>query len=181
MKSDVFRQKSIEKLNKPDELDKCIHIIPPSVWLVLAAVLVFLIGMCVWGVFGVIRVETSLFAYSENNVVCIYQPVENSKPVTKNTECFLSDGTPIVIDKAAIRGRLSDFVAASLATTDENDLKAIENLFVSGMSFVYPGTDFDEAYISVGRASADIDDGWIVVKAVLDDTNLYKLMFDRGA
>ena len=55
----LFRQKSLERLKTPDTMDDYIKVTKPALWLVLAAVIVLLVGVCVWGAFGVIetRVE----------------------------------------------------------------------------------------------------------------------------
>lgn len=42
----------------PEQLNDYIRVSNPGVWLVLAAVIVLLIGVCVWGIFG--RLETTV-------------------------------------------------------------------------------------------------------------------------
>ena len=52
MNDSVFRQKSMEKITSPEQMNDYIRVSNPSVWMILAAVIVLLIGVCVWGVFG---------------------------------------------------------------------------------------------------------------------------------
>ncbi len=45
----IFRQKSIDKLRSPDQLDEYLHAEGPGMWLVLIAVVLVLGGILVWG------------------------------------------------------------------------------------------------------------------------------------
>lgn len=58
MQRSVFRQKSLEKISSPQQMNDYIRVSSPSVWMILAAVIVLLIGVCVWGVFG--RLDTAV-------------------------------------------------------------------------------------------------------------------------
>ncbi len=53
-KSGIFREKSIERVSSPEELNDYIRVTSPSVWLVLAAIIVLLAGMLVWSVLGTV-------------------------------------------------------------------------------------------------------------------------------
>lgn len=52
MSDSVFRQKSMDKITSPEQMNDYIRVSNPSVWMVLAAVIVLLLGVCVWGAFG---------------------------------------------------------------------------------------------------------------------------------
>ena len=52
MRSQVFREKSLERVSSPEQLNDYSRVTNPSVWIALAAVAVLLIGVCIWGVFG---------------------------------------------------------------------------------------------------------------------------------
>ena len=54
----IFREKSIERVSSPEQLDDCIKVTTPSVWLILSATIALLAGMIIWGVFGKIEVNT---------------------------------------------------------------------------------------------------------------------------
>lgn len=44
--------KSMERITSPEQMNDYIRVSNPSVWMILAAVIVLLIGVCVWGAFG---------------------------------------------------------------------------------------------------------------------------------
>ena len=72
MNEEIFRQKSLDKVKSPENLDDYIRVSNPGVWLLLISVIVLLAGVCVWGIFGHIdsTIETSV--RSENGTAVCY-------------------------------------------------------------------------------------------------------------
>ena len=48
MEESLFRKKSLERISSPESLNDYLHVTSPSVWLILAAVVLLLAGMLVW-------------------------------------------------------------------------------------------------------------------------------------
>ncbi len=48
----VFRDKSIERISSPEQLNDYVKLTNPGVWFVLAAILIILTGACVFGTIG---------------------------------------------------------------------------------------------------------------------------------
>ena len=57
--SDLFRKKSLDRVSSPEELNDYIRVTTPSVWLILAATVVLLLGILAWSVFGTVESENS--------------------------------------------------------------------------------------------------------------------------
>lgn len=55
----VFREKSMERVSSPEELNDYIRVTTPSVWLVLAALILLLAGMLAWSVFGTVEAHAA--------------------------------------------------------------------------------------------------------------------------
>lgn len=53
----VFRKKSLDQINSPEQLDDYIRVTTPSVWIVLLALVVLLVGILAWSIFGSIEVH----------------------------------------------------------------------------------------------------------------------------
>ena len=53
----IFRQKSIDRISSPEQLHDYIKVSSPSSWVVLIAIIVLLVGVMVWGVFGTITIN----------------------------------------------------------------------------------------------------------------------------
>ena len=70
--SNLFRKKSLERISSPEQLNEYIRVATPSVWLVLAAVVVLLAGVCVWGVFGHMDTTLPAVAVSREGAVTAY-------------------------------------------------------------------------------------------------------------
>ncbi len=72
MENSIFRKKSIERVSSPEQLNDYIRVFNPGIWIVMAALIVLLIGVCIWGVFG--RLETTLntVAVAKNGVITVY-------------------------------------------------------------------------------------------------------------
>ena len=50
--SSLFREKSLERVSSPDQLDDYVRVITPSVWVVLLAVAILVAGVIVWNALG---------------------------------------------------------------------------------------------------------------------------------
>ena len=57
--STIFRQKSMDRVTSPEELNDYIRVTNPSVWIVLIALVLLLAGMLTWSIFGRIQVQTA--------------------------------------------------------------------------------------------------------------------------
>lgn len=71
MNSKLFRKSSIDRVNSPEQLNEYIRVTNIGVWLVLAAIVVLLVGVLVWSVWGKLEttVDTGLVVES-NTAVC---------------------------------------------------------------------------------------------------------------
>ena len=56
-KKSVFREKSMERVSSPEQLNDYIRVTTPSVWIVLVALVVLLAGMLAWSVLGRVTVH----------------------------------------------------------------------------------------------------------------------------
>ena len=57
-KTSLFREKNLERLESPEQLNDYLRVTSPGVWLVLATVIVLLVGVCIWGFLGRIEATT---------------------------------------------------------------------------------------------------------------------------
>ena len=66
MEESIFRKKSLERISSPEELDETLRVTDPSVWIVLAAVILLLAGMLIWSSFASIDSLVTGTAQVEN-------------------------------------------------------------------------------------------------------------------
>lgn len=80
MNEKLFRQKSLDKVKSPDHLSEYIKVVNPSVWVLLASVLVLLLGLCIWGIFGSIETTVQTQVQCEDGEVsCVLSLEEGSR------------------------------------------------------------------------------------------------------
>lgn len=80
MKEDLFRKKSIDKIQSPESLNDYVKIANPGIWVVLAAIVLLLIGAGVWTIFGSIETKVEGDANVKNeNVVCTIESEKISR------------------------------------------------------------------------------------------------------
>ena len=65
----IFRQKSIDRVSSPEQLNDYIRVTTPGVWLVLLALVILLLGMLAWSVLGTVE------AVDANGVTEVIHPI----------------------------------------------------------------------------------------------------------
>ena len=72
MNESIFRKKSLEKISSPESLNEYIRVSNPGVWLLLAAMILLLVGACVWGIFGTVESKVTAVAVVEDGQLSLY-------------------------------------------------------------------------------------------------------------
>lgn len=122
-KKQLFRQKSIESIQSPESLNEYLKVTSPGVWILLAAVVVLLIGVVVWGFLGRIEAKTTVAVVSDDEgVYCLVpgaamESVIEKKSITIDGNVYeLAPGVlePVVVSSqdtniyVLLAGNLSD-------------------------------------------------------------------------
>ena len=72
MNDQLFRKKSVDKVSSPEQLNEYIRVANPGVWMVLAAIVILLAGVVVWGFIGHLDTTLSTAVVCENGEAVIY-------------------------------------------------------------------------------------------------------------
>lgn len=101
MNQNLFRKKSLDKINSPESLNDYIRVANPGVWLILGAVISFLIGVCIWGFFGHIDTTVDVPADFRNGEACCIVMSDDISSVKKNMPVLVGgkEGTVTEIGK----------------------------------------------------------------------------------
>lgn len=92
MNEKIFREKSLKRIKSPESLGDYIRISSPAVWIILAAVLLLLVGACVWGFAGKIETTAECNAVAKDGeVICLFDAANLPQ---------ISVGMPVRIDGA---------------------------------------------------------------------------------
>lgn len=84
MSGTIFREKSLEKISSPEQMNDYIRVSSPSVWMVLAAVIVLLAGVCVWGVFGHLDTAVQTGGVCTNGRLTVFVGEEDHDKIREN-------------------------------------------------------------------------------------------------
>lgn len=102
MNESIFREKSLEKVKSPDNLNEYIRVANPGIWVLLAAVIALLVGMCIWGIFGQLTTEVLADARSDNGVVTCFLPEKNAQSVRPGMAATV-DGRSGTVSEVSVR------------------------------------------------------------------------------
>ena len=83
MANQLFRKNSLEKVSSPEQLNDYIRVSNPGVWIALTAVIVLLVGVCVWGIFGKIETTVGSAAVVKDGHMTLYIKEEHLGEITE--------------------------------------------------------------------------------------------------
>ena len=82
----VFRQKSVDRVSSPEQLDSYLKVTSPSVWIVLIGIIIVLTGAIAWGTFGKLQTYAATGCVIEDGVgYCYLKEEEGTKVETGMT------------------------------------------------------------------------------------------------
>ena len=93
MNKQIFRKKSVDRMSSPEQLNDYIKVTNPGVWMVLAAIVILLVGVCVWGVFGKLETKLSVAAVSQDGQTVLYVKEDDLSAVKENMSVYIGDET----------------------------------------------------------------------------------------
>lgn len=105
----VFRKKSLDRVSSPEQLNEYIRVSNPGVWMILAAIVILLVGVCVWGVLGRLDTTLSVAAVSADGKTVLYVNEDSIDRVTEGMIVRIGDAEytvtavgkePVVVDSS---------------------------------------------------------------------------------
>ena len=55
----IFRKKSLNRVSSPEQLNDYIRVTTPSVWIVLIVLVMLLVGMLAWSIWGTVEIHNA--------------------------------------------------------------------------------------------------------------------------
>ena len=100
-------------MSSPEQLNDYIKVTNPGVWMVLAAIVILLIGVCVWGVFGTLETKLSVAAVSQDGQTLLYVKEDNMASVQENMSVYIGDEiykvTSVSAQPVAVTEEISEY------------------------------------------------------------------------
>lgn len=122
----VFNRRATEKLRSPDDLERYVRLTNPSIWVILAACVLLLAGLVVWGIFGAVTTTVSTACVRVDDSLVCFLNVEDATEVnvgdTASVNSMLSSVTyksEEPISRAEAQDQIpSDFLKDTLVKDD---------------------------------------------------------------
>lgn len=116
--SELFRKKSLDRVNSPEQLNDYIRVSNPSVWMLLAAIIVLLLGVCVWGVFGHMDTTVDAVGVCLDGVVTCYIQQADISDVAADMPVSVDGNEYLLTEVSAFSVRFGEAEHASLLPAD---------------------------------------------------------------
>ncbi len=105
--NEIFRQKSLNRISSPEELDGYLKVVNPGIWIVLGTIIVLLMGFIVVCTVGTVEDKDNVVAFVSNNEVTVYLNDQQTDKLTEDSVLRIegneqsitkSEGVPMCID-----------------------------------------------------------------------------------
>jgi len=149
MNEDIFRKESVEQMKTPDDLKQCIKVASPGMFLMLAAILIFMVSGVAWSLLA--RLETKVDAAVE---------IKGDEAI-----CYISEDDP-VSEGMKIRIENCDYVLGEhseklvkLRVDDRNaeDILHVMNMDSDGWYNIYEIAGFENIEDGIYKGEVIID------------------------
>lgn len=118
MEQSFFRKKSLERISSPEQMDEYLRVTNPSVWMMLLAAAVLVVGMIVWGAFASFESYASGTAEVKDGKMTIYFDDSSNAKKIKSGMNVTAGETETVINSI---GEASDGRVIAVADTELSD------------------------------------------------------------
>ena len=148
MRNSVFRNSSIERVSSPEQLNDYIKVSNPSIWMVLIAAIIFLIGVIVWGIFGTLTTTQKTVGIVQNGEAICYISTDHIDKIAVGMEVQIGESI----------GEVYGITESAPIQIDQNfDSYAMHLGGYQGGEWVYPV-----------RLQASVSDGIYPVKIMIE-------------
>ncbi|MBR2869143.1 MAG: hypothetical protein IKB88_08820 [Clostridia bacterium] len=98
MDEQLFRKKSMEKISSPEQFNEYIRVSNPGVWMVLAAIVILLVGVCVWGILGHLDTAVTTVAVVENSGITVYVKESDIEQIQEGMNVMIGGKEGVITD-----------------------------------------------------------------------------------
>lgn len=98
----LFREKSIERISDPEQLDHYIKVTRPGGFLFLAAILLLLLSVWIWAATGTLEITVDTRGWSENGITTCYLTEEEIHQVEVHMKTVSGKNKGVVLMAAEL-------------------------------------------------------------------------------
>lgn len=154
----IFRQKSIDRISSPEQLDNYLKVTTPNVWIALIGIIIILIGAIVWGYYGRMKTYVNVGCVVSSNVSYCYVKEDDISKIEKGMDIEISD--------KAINSKVEVIGNAGVNIPDTYDY----------LQHLIGVTSSD--YVFEVQGSCDLEDGYYQGKIVVESISPLKFIYN---
>lgn len=128
MENQIFRKKSMDKISSPEQLNDYVRVSNPGIWMILFAVIILLVGVCVWGIFGHLDTEIKVAGICKKEILTCYVKEADIESV--------KEGMTVTVDKKQYE--VAGISTEPVSVTDEMESYVLHLGELQKGEWVYP-------------------------------------------
>jgi len=156
--SKIFREKSLEQLNTPEQLTGYLKVTGPGVWVTLIGVIVLLCGLFFWGIMGTVISTVRVPAQVVNGQVSCYVLTENMDEHDKEVDISIGD--------VSVTASTENLESRTMVPSDDR------RLYASG--YLSAGKN-----VNVLTADTTLEDGFYEAEVTVEKLKPISLLFSQ--
>ena len=125
----VFRKESLQRISSPEQLTDYLKVTNPGIWMMLIAIIMFLIGLFAWSTIGKLETKAACKAVVSNGTAEIYVTDNSKGNVTAGMSVRIGDGEYTIANTAMdTYGRTIAYAPVSIADGSYDATVVIESI-----------------------------------------------------
>ena len=104
----LYRQKSLDKISSPEQLNDYITVTNPGVWMLLVSIILVLFGAIIWGTFGKLETRIKVPAVVDDSGTVLYVEAEDILKIHSDLKVEISGHEGTVLSYGNDGYRASD-------------------------------------------------------------------------
>ncbi len=97
MSESIFRQKSLDKVSSPEQLNDYITVTTPAVWLLISSIILILIGIIVWGSFAQLDTTVKAPVIVNGDKATFYVKAEDALKISIQKQVRIENEEGVVV------------------------------------------------------------------------------------
>ena len=145
----LFREKSLERISSPEDLNDYVRVANPGIWMLLIAIVILLLGFLAWAVFADLNTTVDALVVAENGHADCWVSEEEIAKVSKGMEVLCGEEIYVIrevgTDSFDARDFLSDY---SMHVAGYEEGEWIHPLMLDNSELIPDGTYAADVIIS---------------------------------
>lgn len=152
--ADIYRKSSLEKLSSPEQLDKMIKITSPSVWISFIGIIIVIVAVIIWAIFGKLpeNLQISGVYTNSNTTIGIFS---NSSGMITNLDVEVGS----YIKNGDIIGKLQDPSKDADLKTLKEEFENVSNITLTSINDV--STNNTSSLLEIKLKFSSLDNSYV--------------------